>query len=384
MTSPTAGFTGSVGGTMAVSATASCPEGSTPEFQYWVKPTGAASWTILGLGPFVSGAWTWTPPAAGGWAVTAVTRAVGAPESYQARAASSIGTITPENRPPVANDDAIATLQDRSGSVNVLANDSDPDGDGLLVTAVTQGAHGAVVVSSGVATYTPAPGFVGDDSFTYTVDDGRGATATAVVIVTVNATDAGCAIAITGPTTATYGETIHLIASAQCGIAAPQIQWMHRINSAYEIVQPFGLSSTLDYTVGRVGTNRFFAIARTLGATPTRMASNFVAVQVADNVPMCTSVKMTSPAPAAVLTAGVPATLSATGTCPAGSVPEYQFAVKPVGASNWTPLPGVTAGSSSWTPPSAGPWAIRAVIRPVGAHVNYQIGSSAVIVTVAP
>jgi hypothetical protein len=71
-------------------------------------------------------------------------------------------------------------------TVSVLANDSDPDGDALSVTAVTQGSHGTVVRNAnGTATYTPAAGFQGGDAFTYTIADGKGGAATASVSVTV-------------------------------------------------------------------------------------------------------------------------------------------------------------------------------------------------------
>ncbi|MGV0803675.1 Ig-like domain-containing protein, partial [Mycolicibacterium elephantis] len=46
--------------------------------------------------------------------------------------------------------------------------------------------NGTVTLSDGVITYTPDTGFVGSDSFTYTVNDGNGGVATATVHVTVN------------------------------------------------------------------------------------------------------------------------------------------------------------------------------------------------------
>jgi hypothetical protein len=90
---------------------------------------------------------------------------------------------------PVAGDDAATTSEDEAvRTANVLANDSDDDGDALSITAFTQGAHGTVVYhDDGTFTYTPAADFHGDDQFAYTIDDGRGATATATVHVTITA-----------------------------------------------------------------------------------------------------------------------------------------------------------------------------------------------------
>src|SRR5690606_38681639 len=73
--------------------------------------------------------------------------------------------------------------------VSVLANDSDPDGDSLSITATSQPANGSVAIEGEEIVYTPAEGFTGSDSFTYTVSDPEGLTATATVTITVNMPD---------------------------------------------------------------------------------------------------------------------------------------------------------------------------------------------------
>ena len=99
-------------------------------------------------------------------------------------------TNTPiPNNPPVAIDDTAVTTASVAVDINVLANDSDPDGDPLTVSAFdATGAQGGTVscTSAGICTYTPPPGFTGIDTFGYTVSDGRGGTDTATVTVTVN------------------------------------------------------------------------------------------------------------------------------------------------------------------------------------------------------
>jgi hypothetical protein len=98
-------------------------------------------------------------------------------------------TVGAVNDAPVASDDAVDTNEDTPVTVDVLPNDSDPDGDALSVTAVTQGANGTVTIDpvSGNPVYTPDADFNGTDTFTYTVDDGNGGTDTATVTVTVGA-----------------------------------------------------------------------------------------------------------------------------------------------------------------------------------------------------
>jgi len=100
--------------------------------------------------------------------------------------------ITATNRSPTAQDDSATTAINTPVIVNVLANDSDADGDSLSVTAVGQPSQGkAVVNANNTVTYTPAAAFIGPDSFTYSISDGQGGTASAMVRVTVNPI-AGC------------------------------------------------------------------------------------------------------------------------------------------------------------------------------------------------
>lgn len=108
--------------------------------------------------------------------------------------ASSTLSITvmpavPVNQTPVANNDVATVNQGDSVAISVRANDTDADGDLLVVAGISQGANGSVVIDAitGNPVYTPNAGFVGTDQFTYSINDGHGGTATATVAVTVNA-----------------------------------------------------------------------------------------------------------------------------------------------------------------------------------------------------
>ncbi len=99
-------------------------------------------------------------------------------------------TVINVNDPPVAQPDSVTTDEDTAVTTgNVLANDSDPDGDPLAISGVdTVSAQGGTVADNGdgTFTYTPPADFNGSDSFTYTVSDGNGGTAQGTVNVTVN------------------------------------------------------------------------------------------------------------------------------------------------------------------------------------------------------
>ncbi len=103
-------------------------------------------------------------------------------------AAASVSTTyvvsAQNNQSPVAVDDSATTVQGKSVSIAVLANDWDPDGDLLYVKSVNQGTKGTVVIGAdGTLTYTPAPNFRVKDSIGYTVTDG---TDSATAFVTVS------------------------------------------------------------------------------------------------------------------------------------------------------------------------------------------------------
>ena len=91
------------------------------------------------------------------------------------------------NQPPVAVNDGASTNPNIPVTVNVLSNDFDPDGNPLTVTGVSVPTNGTAVNNNdGTITYTPNNGFVGNDSFTYTISDNNGGTATATVNISMS------------------------------------------------------------------------------------------------------------------------------------------------------------------------------------------------------
>ena len=101
-------------------------------------------------------------------------------------------TPAPNPLPPVAQDNNTTTNEDTARIIDVLANDSDPDGnlDPTSVTVTVAATNGttAVNATTGAVTYTPNANFNGNDTFTYQVCDASVPPLcdTAVVTVTVN------------------------------------------------------------------------------------------------------------------------------------------------------------------------------------------------------
>ncbi|MDA0269848.1 MAG: Ig-like domain-containing protein [Chloroflexi bacterium] len=90
------------------------------------------------------------------------------------------------NQTPTPQSDTVTVKSGHATTIDVLSNDTDPDGNTLTVISVSTPAHGAVAISheGKKVTYTPTNGYLGADTFTYVVSDGA-LTAAAAVNVTV-------------------------------------------------------------------------------------------------------------------------------------------------------------------------------------------------------
>ena len=106
-----------------------------------------------------------------------------------ATATVTVNVVTGNTTPVAVNDSTFKVgMGTTANLLNVLANDSDPDvGDTLTISAVGATSNGGTVINSGASlSYSPAPGYSGVESFSYTISDGA-ATASATVTVTVTA-----------------------------------------------------------------------------------------------------------------------------------------------------------------------------------------------------
>jgi hypothetical protein len=107
----------------------------------------------------------------------------------------------PANNPPQAYDDEATTNENVPATIDVLVNDTDPDGDPLIIESVAQPANGVVVQNGNILIYTPNSGFYGIDTFSYAASDTLGGQDTAEVVVTVLAVVPSESVTITVPIT---------------------------------------------------------------------------------------------------------------------------------------------------------------------------------------
>lgn len=99
---------------------------------------------------------------------------------------SGVSVILNGNHLPVANPDTASLPWNQSLDVDVLANDTDSDGDALTVTQVTSEFGTAVILANQQLSYTPATDFIGTDVLVYSITDGKGGTASTELTVVVS------------------------------------------------------------------------------------------------------------------------------------------------------------------------------------------------------
>ncbi|MFN5418900.1 MAG: Ig-like domain-containing protein, partial [Sphingomonadales bacterium] len=193
--------TTTVGATVNFSATASVSVG-TITYQWQLSTNGGTSWSnVPSLAPYSGVA----NPVLTINGVTAAMqgyryRLIASQNGYICRADTSSAATLSVNFPPDAVNDAVSVAEDVALTGNLLANDTDPNGDPLTVvsfvingytyfpgtTATIPNVGTIIINANGTYTFTPLPNYNGTvPPITYTISDGQGGTDTANLSITV-------------------------------------------------------------------------------------------------------------------------------------------------------------------------------------------------------
>jgi len=164
---------------------------------------------------------------------------------------------------PIANPDHANTDVDTAVVIPVLNNDAFAPGDTLQVSSVTQGTNGSVVINpDGTVTYTPNPGFVGVDSFTYVATNGTLLSNSATVTINILPPDQQPPVANADQYSMESGQTLSVVAP---GVLVNDVSPSGTPLTATLVGQPtngtvtFNTDGSLQYTpnAGFVGTDSF-------------------------------------------------------------------------------------------------------------------------------
>uniref|UniRef100_UPI0018906864 Ig-like domain-containing protein n=1 Tax=Aliidiomarina indica TaxID=2749147 RepID=UPI0018906864 len=105
-----------------------------------------------------------------------------------------VGVVMSANNPPVARDNHVEIFWNTSIEVDVLENDSDPDGDDIFVTSATAMMGTASVINQRRVRFTPPLDFAGNTTIAYSISDGNGGVDSATIFVAVTANEPPVAV----------------------------------------------------------------------------------------------------------------------------------------------------------------------------------------------
>ena len=206
-----------------------------------------------------------------------------------ATATETVVVNGPDNVAPAAQDDSATTSEGTAVTLSVLNNDTTNSGsDQLTITSVGTPQRGTAVISGGQIVYTPNAGFVGTDSFTYTITDSNGATATATATVVVSAPANVNPVAQNDSATTPQGDAVSLDVTSNdttnSGSGVKTItSFGQPANTADGVVTLLGNNLVFTPSDNFVGVTTFnYTITDSNGATATANATVTVVAMVVD------------------------------------------------------------------------------------------------------
>ena len=234
--------------------------------------SGAPAWLVYDP---VTNTFTGTPPVDN--TGTPVVIPVAVDDGRGGTIATTI-TFTPVNPAPTANPDSVTTAFETPVVVDLLVNDTDPDGDVLsVVSATVPAAQGTLSNVGGVWTFTPAPGFSGTATISYTMQDQDGAQSSSTHDVVV-AVPGPAPVAVNDVYAAPYGSPVN--GNAAAGDTYPPGSTFAPISQPLNGTLSFNPDGTYVFTpnAGFVGTETFaYRITDPIGRTAIAVESIRVA-----------------------------------------------------------------------------------------------------------
>jgi hypothetical protein len=226
-------------GSLPITLGGTDPEGDALTFEVRTAP---AHGTLTGTPP----ALTYTPGA--GWSGDDHFTVVASDGAHTSAEATIVVHVLHVNHRPVANGSAAGGDEDTAVAVTLTG--ADVDGDLLTFAISTQPAHGAVVLTGDVATYTPAADWSGVDAFRFVASDGLLDSVEAVVTVTVAAvndppwaTTLAASVAVVEDTPQTFS-----LAANAGDVEASALQYAVHTQAAHGYVSCVAATGSCTYT----------------------------------------------------------------------------------------------------------------------------------------
>ncbi len=218
-----------------------------------------------------TGAFAWTPTEAQGPGSYAVTfRVTDAGGLFDERTLTI--TVNEVNTAPIANAQSVSTAEDTPLAIVLTGSDVDLPANALTYSVADGPSHGGLSGTAPKLTYTPDADYFGADSFTYTISDGNGGSAMAVISITVNNVNDAPVLALAQPSSSVINENGSISIAGQMTDADPQ--------DAHTVVIDWGEGSAATTVLLAAGVAEFSASHLYLDNRPTGTPSDVYSITV--------------------------------------------------------------------------------------------------------
>jgi hypothetical protein len=365
------------GTSVNLTATATCPAGLTPEYQFFARAPGATAYTELGrYGSAPTFRWETAGLASGRWDLRVFVRAAGHTSTYESYAA------TGQNVGSVCTAATVTATAGAGSLVNLSATATCPAGLTPEYRFLARAPNAPAFIE--VRGYGTNPAATWDTAslaggqylvvvYVRTAENGSAYEAYASMTRLVGNTCAQATLAAT----AGAGEAVSLAATSTCSAGAtPEYRFFVTPPGAYTYtyLTEYGPAATFDWSSTGLTPGRYLlgVFTRAKGNLSVYEGQATLARAVGD---VCTAAKLT-----AAQGPGTTVSLSASATCAGGAAADYQFLVKAPGATAATAVRGYAADpTSSWdySQVPGGKYTLIVYARLPGNGSTYEAAASA-------
>jgi hypothetical protein len=335
-----------------VSASAICPTGAAVKYSYFTRADDSGAWSLQAA--WIGPSWTWQTSGLAQGTYQVLVWASDGPDTVPQ--VQSVADLTVAAQPACTSVSPSATPSSivAGGVVAITATGICPDGSlpeyAYFTRLTTSSAWTLDAAWMGPNwSWSTAGLSPGSYQVLVWVSDGPYSTpqAQGVASVTISALSACSSVSVAAPTSVVQGEPAEILATATCPTgSSPLFSYFTRTSGSDSWTLQaawIGSAWTLDTTVLSAGTYEVLAWASDGPYTvPQVQATATVAV---DLLSACTAVGIGVPPTAA---SGLPVTVTAVGTCPAGASPRYSYFVRSSSAASWTLEAAWIGPSWSW------------------------------------
>ncbi len=335
-----------------VSATATCPTGADIKYSYFTR-SGGGAWMLQAA--WIGPTWTWNTAglAPGDYAVL-VWASDGPYISPQVESSPAGLSVGPQSACTSVSATVSSSTVLAGTAVTVSGAGSCPDGSLPKYSYFTRPSQGSPWTLEAAWT-GPQWSWSTDDlapgayQVLVWVSDGPYSTpqAQAASSVTIEALTACSAVSLDGPATVVQGQAASFVATPACptGTSPRFSYFLRRAGATSWTLEAAWVGATWSLPTASLTPGGYQVLVWVSDGTYTVPQAQAAATLSIGALTACSALSISVPGTA---TAGLPVTVSATATCPAGTTPRYSYFVRPSRASAWTLMAAWIGSTWTW------------------------------------